>query len=114
MDLTEVLAVLLGWIGFEVEVGTHGANGSDPVTALDARGTLRRERNSAVMTGAPAVFAFRIEGREGSEVASLRLYESSYVGGGWFDDAEEVLEIRSGVIRILVATVLDPDPADAR
>lgn len=114
MDLTEVLAVLLGWIGLEVEVGTHGANGADPVAALDVRGTLRRGEEFGSDERSPAVFAFRLEDKAGDEVASLRLYESSYVGGGWFDDEEEVLEIRSGVIKILVATVLVPDPSDAR
>jgi hypothetical protein len=28
-------------------------------------------------------------------------------GGGWFDDAEEVLEVRSGVIQLLIAPVLE-------
>lgn len=106
--------MLLGWIGLEVEVGTHGANGSVPVSALEVRGTLRKGEEFGVDDKSPAVFAFRFEGEAGDEVASLRLYESTYVGGGWFDDEGEVLEIRSGVIQILIATVLDTPMVDAR
>lgn len=38
----------------------------------------------------------------------------SYLGGGWLDDEEEVLEIHSGVIKILIATVLDSESVDVR
>lgn len=76
MSLKEILAVLLGWIGLEVEVGTHGANGSLPVSALEARGTLRKGEEFGVDDKSPAVFAFRFEDEAGDEVASLRLSTS--------------------------------------
>jgi hypothetical protein len=37
-----VFSVLLGWMGREFEVGTHGADGARPVAALEAREVLRR------------------------------------------------------------------------
>ncbi len=108
MRLDEVLTVLLGWIGLEIEVGTHGADGALPIAALEARGILRRGEEFGVDDGPSALISFRLEDSAGDEVASLRLYDSAFSGGGWLDDAEEVLEIRSGVIRILVTTVIDP------
>jgi hypothetical protein len=42
MEFEDVLSVLLGWTGREIEVGTHGANGAQPVSALEVRGILRR------------------------------------------------------------------------
>jgi hypothetical protein len=31
LTFEEILGVLLGWLGLEIEVGTHGANGTQPV-----------------------------------------------------------------------------------
>jgi hypothetical protein len=107
MDLEEVLAILLGWIGQDIEIGTHGANGAPPVAALEARGILRKGEEFGSESRSSGVIAFRFEDSAGNGVASLRLYESSFAGGRWFDDGKEVLEIRSGVIQILVATILD-------
>jgi hypothetical protein len=116
MDFEDVLSVLLGWMGQEVEVGTHGANGDEPVTALETRGILRRgddfEKN-AVSRGS---LAFYLADTAGTQIAAFRLYKSAYSGGGWFDDKEEVLEIRSGVIQLLIATTLSrprPSPVGA-
>jgi hypothetical protein len=108
------LSVLLGWMGREIEVGTHGANGAQPVAALEARGILRRGEDfeeDAVRRGS---FAFYLVDAAGNQVATFRLYQSSYSGGGWFDEEEEVLEIRSGVIQLLIATVVDKLSPDAR
>jgi hypothetical protein len=111
MGLEEVLAVLLGWIGLEVEVSTHGTEGSDPVLALEARGILRKGEEFEARGSTSASLAFRIDDPAGNQVASLRLYESAFVGGGWFDHDKEVLEVRSGTIRILVTTSLEARPA---
>jgi hypothetical protein len=102
MEFEDVLSVLLGWMGREIEVGTHGADGARPVTALEARGILRRGEDfeeDAVRRG-PIVFY--LADPAGDPVASFRLYRSAYAGGGWFDDEQVVLEIRSGVIQLLV------------
>ncbi len=53
---------------------------------------------------------FYVNDSAGNQVAALRLYPSSYAGGGWFDDKKEVLEIRCGVIQLLIATVDGFDP----
>src|ERR1700735_645982 len=104
MGFEEVLSVLLGWMGCEIEVGTHGANGAQPVAALEARGILRRGEDFA--DGAPrGSLAFYLDDPAGNQVAAFRLYASTYTGGGWFDDGEEMLEISSGVIRLLIASV---------
>jgi hypothetical protein len=112
MGFEDVLALLLGWMGLEIEVGTHGANGAQPVAALEARGYLRRadDFDEGARRGS---FAFYLADAAGNDVGAFRLFQASYAGGGWFDDEEEVLEIRSGVIQILVATALDA-AADVR
>jgi hypothetical protein len=48
---------------------------------------------------------FVLRNGDGGKAGSLRLYEQTYQGGGWYDDAEEVLEVRSGVVQILIAPV---------
>lgn len=111
MWLEEILGVLHGWLGLEIEVGTHGANGAQPVTALEVRGFLRAGEASAAPSGAES-FLFILEDDAGRQVGSFCLYEASLAGGGWFDDEEEVLEIRSGVIQLLIAAVLNEDPPE--
>jgi hypothetical protein len=106
MEFEDVLSVLLGWMGQEIEVGTHGANGAEPVTALEARGILRRGDDFEKDAVGRGSLAFYLADTAGSQIAAFRLYESAYSGGGWFDDEEEVLEIRSGVIQLLIATTL--------
>lgn len=106
MDLEEVLTVLLGWLGLEIEVSLHGANGSPPVAALEVQGQLRKGEEFGHESASPKSFAFVLDDGDGLQIAAaIHLYESSYAGGGWYDDDEEVLEIRSGVIQILIAPV---------
>jgi hypothetical protein len=103
MGFEEILAVLLGWLGLEVEVGTHGANGAPPVAALEAQGRLRRGDSFGSESASPGSVLFVLDDTDGEQIATFHLFESSFAGGGWYDDAEEVLEIRSGVIQLLVA-----------
>lgn len=96
--------MLLG-LGLDIEVGTHGANGAQPVAAVDVQGELYRgdELGNGSAAGSSVLFVLR-DG-DGAQVGSLRSYEQAYKGGGWYDDDEEVLEIRSGVVQILIAPV---------
>jgi hypothetical protein len=105
MGFEEILAVLQRWLGLEIEVSTHGANGAAPVTALEARGRLRSGDELRAESAAPGSLVFVITDDGGTQVAAFRLHEDSYAGGGWFDDAEEVIEVRSGVIQLLIAPV---------
>jgi hypothetical protein len=107
MTFEEVLAVLLGWLGLDVGVGTHGANGAPPVTALEAEGRLSRGEGFGEESALPASVVFVLDDGEGAQIATFRLYENSYAGGGWYDDEEEVLEIRSGVIQLLIAPAVE-------
>lgn len=54
MDLEDVLAVLLGWLGREVTVTAGGAAGADPANALDPEGVLRRGETFGTESTAPA------------------------------------------------------------
>jgi hypothetical protein len=101
----EILAVLHRWLGLQIEVGTHGANGSQPVCAVEAQGRLLNGAEMGSESASPGSFLFTLVDDSNAQVAAFRLYENSYAGGGWFDDEEEVLEIRSGVIQILIAPV---------
>ena len=105
MTFEEILGVLLGWLGLEIEVGTHGANGAQPVAAVDVQGELHRgdELGKRSTSGSSVLFVLR--NGDGAQVGSLRLYEQAYQGGGWYDDDEEVLEVRSGVVQILIAPI---------
>lgn len=108
MTFEEILGVLLSWLGLEIEVGTHGANGAQPVAAVDVQGELHRgdELENRSTSGSSVLFILR---NDGAQVGSLRLYEQAYAGGGWYDDDEEVLEVRSGLVQILIATVQKPE-----
>ena len=109
MSFEEVLAVLLGWIGVEIEVSVHGANGAQPVAALEAQGCLRNGEELGGESASPGTFMFVLDGEAGVQAGVIRLFESSYAGGGWYDDGEEVLEVRSGAIQLLIAPVKEQD-----
>jgi hypothetical protein len=53
------------------------------------------------------LFVF-VEGA-GRQVGSFALDAGAFGGGGWLDDREEVLEVESGVVQLLIATALDDD-----
>jgi hypothetical protein len=48
----------------------------------------------------------------GSQVATIYLNGNCYAGGGWYDDDKEVLEVRSGVIQLLIAPVEAQNESD--
>lgn len=110
MSFEEVLAVLLGWLGLNIEVSVHGANGAEPVAALEATGRFRRGEELGAESASPGAFLFILDDGGGGQTGVLRLYERSYAGGGWYDDEEEVLEVRSGVIQILIAPAEESSP----
>ena len=109
LTFEEVLGVLFGWLNLEIEIGTHGANGAQPVAAVDVQGELHRgdELGNRSASGSTILFVLRSD--DGAQVGSLRLYEQAFQGGGWYDDDEEVLEVRSGMVQILIATVQKPE-----
>lgn len=107
MGLEEILAVLHGWLGREIEVTTRGSHGAPPVAAVEVRGYLRRGDELEGEDASPATFFFVLDDGNGEQIGSFRLYEEALRGGGWFDEDKEVLEIRSGVIQILLSRVLD-------
>lgn len=106
MTFEEILGVLLGWLDLEIEVGTHGANGAQPVAAVDVQRELHRGDELGSRSASASSVLFVLRDGDGEQVESLRLYEQAYQGGGWYDDDEEVLEVRSGIIQILIAPVL--------
>jgi hypothetical protein len=96
--------VLQGWLGQEVEVSSHGGDGVDPVVAVSVRGRLRGAEDIGGAGGAAAgeSFLFVIEGAAGEQVGSFMLYERCFGGARWLNEKQDVMEIRSGVVRVLV------------
>lgn len=109
MELEQVLNILHGWIGAEIEVSAHGGQGSAPVSGVSARGRLRA---GDVLSPAekPEVFLFVLTGEAGEQVGSFALEAAAFTGGGWLDQAEEVLEVESGVMQLLITTAPEDDP----
>lgn len=109
MELEEILNVLHGWVGSEIEVSAHGHRGVAPVSGVSARGLLR---TGDVLSppGKPEVFLFVLTAPSGEQVGSLALDAAAFKGGGWLDQAEEVLEVESGVIQLLIATAPEDGP----
>jgi hypothetical protein len=72
MTFEDILGVLLSWIGLEIEVGTHGANGAEPVTAVDVQGEFHRgdELRNRSASGSSVLFVLR--NGDGAQVGSLR------------------------------------------
>jgi hypothetical protein len=61
LTFEEILGVLLGWLGLEIEVGTHGANGAQPVAAVDVQEELHRgdELGSRSASASSVLFVLR-------------------------------------------------------
>jgi hypothetical protein len=72
---------------------------------VDVQGELRRGDELGNRSASGSSVLFVLHNGDGAQVGSLRLYEQAYQGGGWYDDDEEVLEVRSGVVQILIAPV---------
>jgi hypothetical protein len=108
VDLEQILGVLHGWVGTEIEVSAHGSKGMAPISAVSVRGRLRTG-DVLSRPDKPEVFLFVLVDVGGRQVGSFALDAEAFGGGGWLDDREEVLEVESGVVQLLIATALDDD-----
>jgi hypothetical protein len=106
MELEEILAVLHGWLGTEIEVSVQGGQGKAPTLAVSSRGCLRTG-DILSRPGDPEVFLFVLTDATGLQVGSFALYADAFSGGGWLDGKEDVLEIESGVTQLLFAIATD-------
>jgi hypothetical protein len=111
VDLEQILAVLHGWIGTQIEVSAHGARGNAPISAMSARGALRTG-DVLSRPGRPEVFLFVLVDEAGRQVGSFALDAEVFGGGGWLDEREEVLEVESGVVQLLIATAVGDEETD--
>ena len=109
MELERVLSVLHGWIGTEIEVSAHGGGGMAPISGVSARGRLRAG-DVLSPPEKPEVFLFVLTGASGEQVGSFALEAAAFTGGGWLDRKEEVLEVESGVIQLLITTAPEDEP----
>lgn len=103
MELEQVIAVLHAWIGTEIEVSAHGGRGDAPTLAVSARGRLRTG-DVLSRPGTPEVFLFVLVDDAGFQVGSFALYAEAFGGGGWLDEKEEVLEVESGTVRLMIVS----------
>ena len=108
VDLEQILGVLHGWVGTEIEVSAHGGKGMAPISAVSVRGRLRTG-DVLSRPGKPEVFLFVLIDDAGRQVGSFALDAEAFVGGGWLDEGEEVLEVESGVVQLLIATAPGDD-----
>jgi hypothetical protein len=108
VELEQILAVLHGWLGSEIEVSAHGGQGRAPISAVSVRGRLR---TGEVLSrpDRPEVFLFVLVDPSGRQVGSFALDAEAFGGGGWLDGGEEVLEVESGVVQLLIATAAGDD-----
>ena len=97
VDLEQILAVLHGWLGVEIEVSAHGGQGMAPISAVSVRGRLRAG-DVLSRPERPEVFLFVLVDGAGRQVGSFALDAEAFAGGGWLDEGEEVLEVESGVV----------------
>jgi hypothetical protein len=113
VDLEQILAVLHGWLGTEIEVSAHGARGRAPISAVSAPGRLRTG-DVLSRPDRPEVFLFVLVDSAGRQIGSFGLDAEAFGGGGWLDGNEEVLELESGVVQLLIATAIgDEEPESA-
>jgi hypothetical protein len=111
VDLEQILAVLHGWLGEEIEVSAHGGQGMAPISAVSVRGRLRTG-DVLSRPHKPEVFLFVLVDGDGRQVGSFALDAEAFGGGGWLDGGEEVLEVESGVVQLLIATAVGDDGSD--
>jgi hypothetical protein len=111
VDLEQILGVLHGWVGTEIEVSAHGGKGMAPISAVSVRGRLR---TGDVLSRPyrPEVFLFVLVDPGGRQVGSFALDAEAFGGGGWLDGNEEVLEVESGVVQLLIATAVGDEDSD--
>jgi hypothetical protein len=108
VDLEQILGVLHGWVGTEIEVSAHGGQGMAPVSAVSVRGRLRTG-DVLSRPERPEVFLFVLVDDAARQVGSFALDAEAFGGGGWLDEGEEVLEVASGVVQLLIATAVGDD-----
>jgi hypothetical protein len=111
VELEQILEVLHGWVGTEIEVSVHGGQGMSPITAVSVRGTLRTG-DVLSRPDRPEVILFVLVDEAGRQVGSFALDAGAFRGGGWLGDREEVLEVESGVVELLLATAPEVDDPD--
>jgi hypothetical protein len=113
VELEQILGVLQGWVGVEIEVSAHGGKGLAPVSAVSVRGKLRTG-DVLSRPDRPEILLFVLVDQAGRQVGSFALDAEVFGGGDWLDENEEVLEVESGVVQLLIATAVgdddDPDP----
>jgi hypothetical protein len=102
MELEQILAVLHGWVDTEIEVSAHGGRGLAPISAVSVRGRLRTG-DVLSRPDKPEVLLFVLVDPAGRQIGSFVLDAEAFSGGGRLDGKEEVLEIESGVVELLVA-----------
>jgi hypothetical protein len=112
VELDQILEVLHGWVGTEIEVSVHGGQGMAPISAVSVRGRLRTG-DVLSRPDRPEVILFVLVDEAGRQVGSFALDADAFRGGGWLDDREEVLEVESGVVELLIATAPEDDDPDA-
>jgi hypothetical protein len=114
VDLEQILAVLHGWLGVEIEVSAHGGQGMAPISAVSVRGRLRTG-DVLSRPERPEVFLFVLVDGAGLQVGSFALDAEAFGGGGWLDEVEEVLAVESGVVQLLITSAVgdDEDPDEA-
>jgi hypothetical protein len=103
MDFQAVLAVLVDWLGREVEVSLAGADGAAPTLVAELGGRLARGDELSGGSAPADSVMFIPEDDEGRQVGTFILAESAFRGAGWFDPGDEVLEVRSGVVALLIS-----------
>lgn len=111
MELEQILGVLHGWVGIEIEVSAHGGQGKPPISAVSVRGRLRTG-DVLSRPDRPEVFLFVLVDAGGRQVGSFALDAEVFGGGGWLGRNEEVLEVASGVVQLLIATAIGDEEGD--
>jgi hypothetical protein len=81
MELQEILGVLHGWIGLEIEVSAHGGGGRAPISAISSRGRLRTG-DVLSRPGASEVFLFVLVDSAGIQIGSFVLYAEAAAAAG--------------------------------
>jgi hypothetical protein len=109
MELEQVLNVLHGRVGTEIEVSAHGGGEMAPVSGVSARGRLRAG-DVLSPPGKPEVFLSSSPGPRASRSAPSPSRPPRLAGQGWLDQKEEVLGVESGVVQLLITTAPEDEP----
>jgi hypothetical protein len=102
MQFEDALSVLAGWLGEELEVTLHGANGMPPILAAELFGILRGIDELSGGHEPTDSLAFLLDSADGDEVGTFVLDKNAFQSAGWYDRKKKVLEITCGMIQILI------------